>query len=84
MDSAKAPLWIVFTNADPLGQPINVIFKCGDDLRQDLLTLQMLGIMDEVRALHTRHTHDTHTTHTHDTHDTRHTHAHRSYQCVTI
>ena len=57
MDSAKAPLWIVFTNADPLGQPINVIFKCGDDLRQDLLTLQMLGIMDEVLE----HTHMTHT-----------------------
>jgi phosphatidylinositol-4,5-bisphosphate 3-kinase len=62
MDSAKAPLWVVFTNADPLGQPINVIFKCGDDLRQDLLTLQMLGIMDDVRRTHT-HTYTI--THTH-------------------
>ena len=48
MDSAKVPLWLVFKNADPFGEPIWLIFKSGDDLRQDVLTLQMLGIMDKV------------------------------------
>ena len=48
MDSAKAPLWLVFKNADPIGDDIWLIFKSGDDLRQDLLTLQMLGIMDKI------------------------------------
>eukprot|EP01094_Clydonella_sp_ATCC50884_P017221 TRINITY_DN2958_c0_g2_i1.p1 TRINITY_DN2958_c0_g2~~TRINITY_DN2958_c0_g2_i1.p1 ORF type:complete len:1042 (-),score=355.45 TRINITY_DN2958_c0_g2_i1:555-3641(-) len=48
MDSAKAPLWLVFENADPHGDTIWLIFKSGDDLRQDLLTLQMLGIMDKL------------------------------------
>jgi len=48
MDSAKAPLWLVFKNADPNGEAIWLIFKSGDDLRQDLLTLQMLGIMDRI------------------------------------
>jgi phosphatidylinositol kinase/protein kinase (PI-3 family) len=46
MDSAKAPLWLVFENADRHGDPVTVLFKAGDDLRQDILTLQMLNIMD--------------------------------------
>jgi hypothetical protein len=48
MDSKKLPLWLVFRNADPLGNNIFVMFKAGDDLRQDLLTLQMLELMDNV------------------------------------
>jgi len=51
MDSKKLPLWLVFQNADPQGKDIYVIFKCGDDLRQDMLTLQMIRIMDKVQTL---------------------------------
>ncbi|XP_076265386.1 phosphatidylinositol 4,5-bisphosphate 3-kinase catalytic subunit delta isoform-like isoform X2 [Rhynchophorus ferrugineus] len=46
MDSKMRPLWVVFDNSDPLGQDVYLIFKNGDDLRQDMLTLQMLKIMD--------------------------------------
>ena len=42
----KAPLWIEFQNADPSGANIKVMFKVGDDLRQDQMTLQFLDILD--------------------------------------
>jgi len=48
MSSKKVPLWLVFNNHDKLAAPIYVIFKAGDDLRQDILTLQLLRIMDKV------------------------------------
>ena len=31
-------------------RPIKVIAKHGDDLRQDMLTLQMLSLMEKVRV----------------------------------
>lgn len=48
MDSKMRPLWAVFENDDPSGNDIYFIFKHGDDLRQDMLTLQMIRIMDRL------------------------------------
>jgi hypothetical protein len=48
LNSATVPLWLVFENEDTLADPIQVIFKCGDDMRQDVLTLQMFAIMDRL------------------------------------
>ncbi|KAH3760975.1 phosphatidylinositol 3-kinase [Pelomyxa schiedti] len=49
MSSHQAPLWIVLKNADPCPAPnVAVIFKSGDDLRQDCLTLHALNIMDKI------------------------------------
>lgn len=52
MSSAKLPLYIVFKNANKSGEDIHVIFKAGDDLRQDILTLQLLKIMDNMWKSH--------------------------------
>jgi hypothetical protein len=45
----QAPLWLEFTNADPLGGRIKIIYKAGDDLRQDKMTLNMIHAVTEVR-----------------------------------
>ncbi|MGH0173011.1 UNVERIFIED_CONTAM: hypothetical protein FKN15_008488 [Acipenser sinensis] len=46
MDSKMKPLWIVYENKLLGGESLGIIIKNGDDLRQDMLTLQILRLMD--------------------------------------
>nr|XP_039271894.1 phosphatidylinositol 4,5-bisphosphate 3-kinase catalytic subunit gamma isoform-like isoform X1 [Styela clava] len=53
MDSKKKPLWLEFENFDKnviheQDKTIRIMFKQGDDLRQDMLTLQMLQLMNQL------------------------------------
>ncbi len=49
MDSKKLPLWLVFnTSEDIINRSLTIMFKDGDDLRQDMITLQLLKLMDSL------------------------------------
>ena len=48
MDSKKKPLWLKMVNSETAAGFIPIIFKIGDDLRQDILTLQMIRVMDTI------------------------------------
>lgn len=48
MNSKKMPLWIEMKSEGESDQGIPIIFKVGDDLRQDILTLQMIKVMDRI------------------------------------
>ncbi|XP_038054039.1 phosphatidylinositol 4-phosphate 3-kinase C2 domain-containing subunit beta-like isoform X2 [Patiria miniata] len=46
--SFTVPLKLVLYNADPLADDVTVMFKAGEDMRQDMLTMQMIRIMDKL------------------------------------
>ena len=48
LQSNTVPLWTVFHNSDELADDVFVIVKVGDDLRQDILILQIITVMDRV------------------------------------
>ncbi|TSM04851.1 Phosphatidylinositol 4,5-bisphosphate 3-kinase catalytic subunit gamma isoform [Bagarius yarrelli] len=51
MASKKKPLWLEFSHVEseePASCPVGIIFKQGDDLRQDMLIIQTLIVMDSI------------------------------------
>ncbi|XP_053704433.1 phosphatidylinositol 4,5-bisphosphate 3-kinase catalytic subunit delta isoform isoform X2 [Synchiropus splendidus] len=48
MDSKMKPLWLMYKNPWAHEDMRGIIFKSGDDLRQDMLTLQMIQLMENL------------------------------------
>ena len=46
-NSNTLPIKVVFKNADPKGNKVPLIFKIGDDLRKDLVTVLMFRVMNK-------------------------------------
>jgi phosphatidylinositol-4-phosphate 3-kinase len=47
-NSNSVPLRLLFKNSDTHGFKIDTMYKVGDDLRQDALTMQLIGIMNKL------------------------------------
>ena len=48
MESKKKPLWLVMHDSDVAKPNVVLMLKVGDDLRQDILILQLLRVMDDL------------------------------------
>ena len=49
----QRPLWLELHNVNPTAlveSPIRLILKLGDDLRQDMITLQMFSLFEKVKS----------------------------------